>query len=719
MIQVLCYHSPYEDKDYYYNVIEYSSMTDADFKRLPKSKVIKKKKSKGSKVLDIGCGFDIETSSIPDKHLAFMYIWQMSLDNIVIYGRTWDEWIEFLDKLKKYYNISKEKRLIIWVHNLSFEFQFIKKKINWDIGRSGWTKIFALDPRKIVKAEADGYEFRDSLVLTNLSLAKLAKDFKLPHQKLAGDLDYKILRFQDSDLSIQELAYCFNDVLILSDFFHYYIKPQFIDKNIKLPLTSTGILRNELKVMFNKINILYKNKYKNEISKAFPTLEEYQIMMEWLFRGGYVHSAPGLTDEVLLYTLGSFDFKSAYPAVMLQELYPWQFVECDPSEASKMLDKRITKNEAYYGYFEIKNIKSKGQISYESSNKIVEYVNARWDNGRLWSADKIRVWLNEYDLMIYKDVYIIESVTCLKLYKSVKKPLPDFLKNLILKYFVQKEEIGKRDKESIEYKNAKSKLNSFYGMICTALYFMEYHYNPAVGIVESVISDKEYNELIDNQILLPQWGIWVTAITRYRLIHYGFNKLQGQAVYGDTDSIKVLNYIENKYVFDNFNNMIRRINSKMYVGRYDRKLFMNLGTFDFEEKMLKFKCLGAKRYLFSYSEKNKKSGKYEIRNTSTIAGMKKGTLEDYAIYHNKDIYECFKDGLILDLTRSKKLTSIYCDEGFDEYLEGHQLHEDSCVALISIPFELSLTDDYLAFLQYIKETNQNRLIKKKYVNMFY
>lgn len=717
MINLLEYISPYDDKRYIYNYFEYSKMKESDFDYFPKSKVIKK--SKSSEILDIGCGFDIETSNIPDKHLAFMYIWQMSLNNIIIFGRTWEEFIEFLERLKTYYHISKKKKLIIWVHNLSFEFQFIKKKINWDIGKNGWAKIFALDPRKIVKAEADGFEFRDSLALTNLSLAKMAKDFKLDHQKLAGDLDYKILRFDNSNLTNQELAYCFNDVLILSDFFHSYIKPHFFDKNIKLPLTLTGILRDELRAVFNKLNKKWKNEYLDEISKAYPEFEQYQIMMEWLFRGGYVHSAPGLTDEVLLYSLGSYDFKSAYPAEMLQEDHPWEFIECDINQWPNMLNKRITKSEAFYGYFEIKNIKSKGQISYESSNKIVEYVNARWDNGRLWEADKIRVWLNEYDMMIYQDVYDIGSIECLQLFKSIKKPLPDFFKNLILKYFVQKEEIGKIDKESIDYKNAKSRLNSFYGMLCTALYFMEYHYNPELGIIESVISEKEYNELIDNQILLPQWGIWVTSVIRYRLIHFGFNKLKGQAIYGDTDSVKILNFIENKYVFDDFNNMIQRINSKMYVGKYDRQLFMKLGTFDFEEKMLKFKCLGAKRYLFSYSEKNKKSGKYEIRNISTIAGMKKGTLEDYAIYHEKKIYDCFKDGLVLDLTRSKKLTSIYCDDGFDEDLEGHHIHEDSCVALISIPFELSLTDDYLAFLEYIKETDRNRLVPKKYVNMFY
>lgn len=716
MIRLKKYDDPYSGNEYLYRTIDINELEEDDFKNFPKNKKIKKR----SGYLDVGCGFDIETTKIKDEAYSFMYIWQMSFNDIVVYGRDWDSWLDLLQKVRKYYNLDKEKKIIIWVHNLSFEFQFIKKLISWDVGKDGYAKIFALDTRKIIKAETEGFEFRDSLTLTNLSLAKMAKDYKLNHQKLEGDLDYHQERFIDSILTESEYAYCFNDVLILSDFWHQYIKPYFIKKNIKIPLTSTGILRDELRRNFNKLAKKYKNQYKIDIAKGFPDEIHYDILMNWLFRGGYVHSAPGLTDEVILNFIGSFDFKSAYPAAMLQELFPWAFVQTSPDEWEKMLYKRITKNEAFYGYFEIRNIKSKGYISYESSNKIVEYENAIWDNGRLWKADRIKVWLNEYDLMIYKDVYDIDDndIKCLELYKSIKKELPKFLKDLILKYFVLKEEIGKMDKESVEYKNAKSLLNSFYGMLCTALYDMNYQYDEELGIIKSVPNDKSFNELIENQILLPQWGIWVTAIIRYRLIHYGFAKLKGDAIYGDTDSCKVKNVFDNAYVFEDFNNMIRRINSRMYVSSYDRSLFMNLGTFDFEQKMYKLKCLGAKRYLYSYAGYNKKINKYELRNVSTIAGMKKGTLEDYAKYHNEDIYECFKDGLLLDLNLSKKLTSIYKDDGFNMEYKGHQVGEASCVTLINIPFKLSLTDDYIQLLEYIKVMNQNKKIKKKYLNMF-
>lgn len=708
-----------DERRYLYQYINVKELDQHDLNFFPKGK------KTHQNFLDIGCGFDIETTKIKDKHLSFMYIWMFSLDNIVIYGQDWPSFIKFIDLLKNIYRLGEKRKLCVLVHNLPFEFQFIKKLLPWKTNKYGTAAIFALDPRKIVKAEIDGIEFHDTLALTNVSLAKMAKDYKLNHQKLVGDLDYSITRVggeNPTELSEEELAYCFNDVLILSDFWHDFIMKYFLDHKIKIPLTSTGIIRDELKRNFKKLNPKLKNEFQKVILRAYPNERDYKILNEWVYRGGFVHSAPGLTDSVLITGLGGVDFKSAYPAALLQSLVPWEFIDALPEEWPKMLDERITKSEAFYGYFEITGIKSKGLISYESSSKIVEYENARWDNGRLWAADKIRVWLTELDLQIYTHVYDIDLIECLELHKSIKKPIPEYLKDLILKYFVAKEEIGKIDKESIDYKNAKSRLNSIYGMVCTQLYIANYEYNMKSGLIESVPTGKTYNELIEDQILLPQWGIWCTAIVRHRLIVSGFCRIGEDAIYGDTDSIKLLNFDNNKWVFDDFNKKIRKINANMYIASYKRELFKDLGIFDIEyNKMFKFKCLGAKRYLYSYAAKDKETCKYKLRTISTVAGMKKGTLEAYAKANNISVYDAFKDGLVLDLTMSKKLTSIYNDDGFEEIvtdLQGNtqNVKELSCVTLVEIPFKLNMMDDYLKFLAYIKGPQSNRMVQKRYIN---
>ena len=87
-------------------------------------KIITKKNRKKIVYYKINMGFDIETTNIikDDYKRAYMYHWQMSFNDNVFMGRTWEEFtniIEFLQGIKGKCNF------LIWVANLSFEFQFI------------------------------------------------------------------------------------------------------------------------------------------------------------------------------------------------------------------------------------------------------------------------------------------------------------------------------------------------------------------------------------------------------------------------------------------------------------------------------------------------------------------------------------------------------------------------------------------------------------------
>ena len=57
---------------------------------------------------------------------ACMYIWQFSINDQVYYGRTWEEFKKFIDLLEA----NDDHKKIIYVHNLSFEFQFISSVLN-------------------------------------------------------------------------------------------------------------------------------------------------------------------------------------------------------------------------------------------------------------------------------------------------------------------------------------------------------------------------------------------------------------------------------------------------------------------------------------------------------------------------------------------------------------------------------------------------------------
>ena len=154
------------------------------------AKITKPSKKKPA-VYELVASFDIETTSYSkgDEDIAFMYIWQLSIENYVIYGRTWEQYFEFMDKLQDVGNISPEQQLIIWVHNLSFEFQFIRKLIEWQ-------KVFATDERKVVYGvTSQGYVYRDSYILAGYSLNLVAKNLHTHKiKKLVGFLDYDKIR---------------------------------------------------------------------------------------------------------------------------------------------------------------------------------------------------------------------------------------------------------------------------------------------------------------------------------------------------------------------------------------------------------------------------------------------------------------------------------------------------------------------------------------------
>lgn len=88
------------------------------------------------------------------------YIWQFSYNDKVYYGREIQDFKKVLEDLPEDINI------IIWVHNLSYEFHFLTNFLTWK-------NVFARSPHKPMKAtcyEFPKIEFRCTYMLTRLSL---------------------------------------------------------------------------------------------------------------------------------------------------------------------------------------------------------------------------------------------------------------------------------------------------------------------------------------------------------------------------------------------------------------------------------------------------------------------------------------------------------------------------------------------------------------------
>ena len=116
--------------------------------------------------------FDIESSSfyVGENKQCCMYAWCFGINGRCIRGRTWDEFITIINRIVKIYNLSLEKRFIIYVHNLNFEFQWFKRYFEWE-------KVFSIDTRKPIYAiTKNGIEFRCSYLLSGYSLKKLGEN---------------------------------------------------------------------------------------------------------------------------------------------------------------------------------------------------------------------------------------------------------------------------------------------------------------------------------------------------------------------------------------------------------------------------------------------------------------------------------------------------------------------------------------------------------------
>ena len=92
------------------------------------------------------CAFDIEVTNDYDIKNAYMYIWQFQIEDFTVVGRTWEEWILFLQRIKN--ELKEDEYLMIYVHNLSYEFSFIRGIYDFKN-----EEVFAIEPRKVLKCE--------------------------------------------------------------------------------------------------------------------------------------------------------------------------------------------------------------------------------------------------------------------------------------------------------------------------------------------------------------------------------------------------------------------------------------------------------------------------------------------------------------------------------------------------------------------------------------
>lgn len=651
------------------------------------------------------CGFDIETTTYNEN--SYMYIWQFSyaiklkngsIITWVVLGRSWSEFSELLQFLRIRLRLDKKRKIIVWVANLGYEFQFIRKRI-------AVYNLFAKTNRNPLYFDSDGIEFRDCLAISGGNLSQLAKDYTHT-QKLDGDLDYNIIRNSKTPLTQKEYMYCVNDVVILSEFSKVMFDT-IIKTYRKIPLTKTSILRMELKQRckneFGKLENLH-----NRIMSLYPTTkEEYLYIMRWLFRGGYVHSNFYYTNETL-HNLEGYDIKSSYPSRAFKSYYPiTPFKEVEPTKSNL---ENYCKTHCVYFQATFYNIKATTKHSIESLSKCITYTLGKGgikDNGRIMKAEKITVCITELDYIAYKNFYTWDrdsmEIEFIKI--AHRGTLPKYLLDMFYHYYELKETIDKETKPK-EYAIAKSKLNSLFGLCVTRLVFNDINYSTDKDKwTDPTPTRQTYESMIKKQLLSPFWGVWMTAHARYEELEILY-KLHEYVVYCDTDSHKILSNDFTKKVVEDYNKKEKE-KTKQICEKYgySYSILEKIGIYEHEGHMTLFKTLGSKRYIYTDNK-----GFH-----TTVSGLKKSALLSYCKEKKKNPYNIFQDNLCIPSTNTEKLVTIYNDDFYsdivtDEYGHSEFMEELSNTYLKPSDFNLGIDDMYLYLLM---ETIER---KKKHEN---
>jgi hypothetical protein len=667
---------------------------------------------RGKKLANVPAAFDIETTSfyVGDEKRATMYVWQFGYNGYVTMGRTWGEFKRFLHAVSSHLDLDSNKRLIVYVHNLGFEFQFMRKLFTWE-------KVFSNDLRNPIYAITnEGVEFRDSLILSGYSLSKLGDELTKYHvEKLVGDLDYSLSRNCETPLTEKEIGYCVNDVLVVMAYIQELIERYGNIAN--LPLTKTGFVRKAAKAKCLRNGRQPNRKYKRLMSElTINNLEEFAAMHR-AFQGGFTHANPAYSGRVLE-NVASFDFTSSYPTVMLTEQFPMSRGKLVKVKSQDHFNNLMAN---YCCIFDVEIFNLQPIFLCDSplsASKCAGLEDAQLNNGRVFSAAHLYTTITNVDFEIYKKFYKWDYIKVSNVWVYRKDYLPKELISFIIELYQSKTKLKGVEGKEVEYMQSKAMLNSVYGMCVTNPMKEDVVYeNDSWGYENETTEtlqaklDKYNND--EKRFLFYPWGVFVTAYAR-RNLFTGIKEFATDYVYSDTDSIKVRNAdLHNAYI-EKYNAEIER-KCRAMCEHYGlpadslapltvKGVKKQIGVWEYEGTYSKFKTLGAKRYMVV------SDGKLSL----TVSGVNKKIavpwlLETFGSIDS--VFAHFTNTLAIPPTKTGKLLHTYIDEPMRGSLVDYTGHSAEYMELSALHLEptgytLSIGMNYLNFIRGIREGRQ-------------
>ena len=667
---------------------------------VPRAK--RQRRNKGAEMVNVFAAFDIETSTIklgpePADNHAVMYVWQYQIEDYLIIGRTWEEWLELLAMLKRaleqYGTLEKTAKtptMVTWIHNAAFEFTFIA-----DLYSFRDDECFFRDVRKPIYFRMyECLEFRCSYIQTNLSLAALTKQAGVK-QKLSGQkFDYGKIRFPWTDLTDYEMEYITTDVESLVNAMKWRVHKGG-DTLLTVPLTSTGYVRRECKASLKDryLQINEMKPYKGENGKRV-----YRLLRA-CFRGGNTHANRYFTGKIVK-DVYSYDIASSYPTQQLTKKFPMKpFKWLDGDMSLERVFMFIGLGYAVVGEYHFTGLKLKNPkepVPYISLARC-EALDFKLDNGRILKAGYLEISLTEIDLKIILDTYEFEKMEIVQCMVAQKDYLPFEYRAVIQDYYNKKTALKGDDSEEGKYiyTKAKNMLNSVYGMSATDPIHQDIKYNSGDYLRSGYdsMSAEEIEKALKGAAFPYQWGVYTTAYAREQLQN-AIRLCGDQLVYCDTDSVKTAGDVP-----------IEKLNHDLKmkaenVGAFADDMHGNrhyIGVFESDGHYKQFITQGAKRY--AYIKDDDKMG-------VTVAGVSTEINEEtgisYAVEELKTLKR-FKPGM--KWIKAGGTQAVYHDDDDFDYADpetGCIVHVGRNVAIIPSTYIMTYSRDYALLLKEIQ-----------------
>ena len=593
-----------------------------------------------------------------------------------LFFRKWSELYDYLQQI----NITfATKKIICFVHNLAYEFDFFIKNLSMS------EKILANSTHKVITSKLEAFsniEFRCTYMLTGLSLRKMGDLINFP--KLESE--YRTITPLDT-VTQEEYEYNERDCDVVAQ---YLIKNYLTKYTLSsLPFTKTGIVRKVFKDF-------YKISSTPHDWDIMPPEDCYDALNN-AFQGAITISNPLFTG-VILKNVKSYDETSEYPSIMLKEKFPY-FIR----KLSEFSQNENEKHNFYIMKVRFYNIRSKYEWAWLSRSKFSDYdlKNSVFFNGKLISSPFVERTITNIDFDNIKNTYDFDEYEIVEFYELTGDDyLPEEYFQTLEHFAKPKYELKCKMKTTSEldpsfpeiakdYMLAKNDFNSIYGMAVQKLCQSEYTIDTFYQWKEC---DKKYlynpKTHMKRNFLI---GIYITAYARRNLLNAIIKNCPYTFVYADTDSIKFIgiNFVDT--------------NTRLPEYLDSQPWYKGLGLFDYEGEYQEFLTWGAKKYCFK---------KDNIIHT-VVAGLPKAELHNLnefipgKIFRNCKNAKCYifnnqyfinSDDMFIENPQVEKISRESMD-----YLREHKIDTNGGVALYPVNYKLDITSEDRYYLKKLRE----------------